>query len=120
MQQGTHAKKKYTIKDENIVKYSYCKAVTIFNLPLADKEPGNNAFCYFNLCKGYTEKQLKKDIMKIHNKRLKTNNVYLILLLIIILNMVQNTIDIITFLIEARPSIINHKMIIFHHNSCMT
>nr|WBF70275.1 putative KilA-N domain-containing protein [Megavirus caiporensis] len=68
-------KEKIYIKDENIVKYNYYNVIIIFNLPLADKEPGNNAFCYFNLCKGYTEKQLKKDIMKIHNKRLKTDKV---------------------------------------------
>ncbi|AQN68751.1 putative kilA-n domain protein [Saudi moumouvirus] len=48
-------KEKIYIKDENI-------------------EPGNNAFCYFNLCKNYSERQLKKDIMKIHNKRLKTED----------------------------------------------
>ncbi|AVL95262.1 putative KilA-N domain-containing protein [Moumouvirus australiensis] len=68
-------KEKIYIKDENIVKYNYCKAVTIFNLPLADKEPGNNAFCYFNLCGDYSERQLKRDIMKIHNKRLKTEDI---------------------------------------------
>ncbi|AVL95229.1 KilA N-domain protein [Moumouvirus australiensis] len=48
-------KEKIYIKDENI-------------------EPGNNAFCYFNLCKDYSERQLKKDIMKIHNKRLQTED----------------------------------------------
>ncbi|QGR54357.1 kila-N domain-containing protein [Moumouvirus maliensis] len=48
-------KEKIYIKDENI-------------------EPGNNAFCYFNLCKDYSERQLKKDIMKIHNKRLRTED----------------------------------------------
>nr|AEX62215.1 putative KilA-N domain-containing protein [Moumouvirus Monve] len=49
-------KEKIYIKDENI-------------------EPGNNAFCYFNLCGDYSEKQLKRDIMKIHNKRLKTEDI---------------------------------------------
>ncbi|AFX93213.1 putative KilA-N domain-containing protein [Megavirus courdo11] len=49
-------KEKIYIKDENI-------------------EPGNNAFCYFNLCGDYSERQLKKDIMKIHNKRLKTEDI---------------------------------------------
>ncbi|AGF84857.1 hypothetical protein QJ854_gp925 [Moumouvirus goulette] len=48
-------KEKIYIKDENI-------------------EPGNNAFCYFNLCKDYSERQLKKDIMRIHNKRLQTED----------------------------------------------
>uniref|UniRef100_A0A6G6ADU3 KilA-n domain-containing protein n=1 Tax=Borely moumouvirus TaxID=2712067 RepID=A0A6G6ADU3_9VIRU len=48
-------KEKIYIKDENI-------------------EPGNNSFCYFNLCKDYSERQLKKDIMKIHNKRLQTED----------------------------------------------
>ncbi|AVL94355.1 putative KilA-N domain-containing protein [Megavirus vitis] len=37
--------------------------------------PGNNAFCYFNLCDGYSEKKLKKDIMKIHNNRLNHSDV---------------------------------------------
>nr|AEX62219.1 putative KilA-N domain-containing protein [Moumouvirus Monve] len=49
-------KEKIYIKDENI-------------------EPGNNAFCYFNLCGDYSERQLKRDIMKIHNKRLKTEDI---------------------------------------------
>ncbi|AUV58009.1 hypothetical protein [Bandra megavirus] len=49
-------KEKIYIKDENI-------------------EPGNNAFCYFNLCGDYSERQLKKDIMRIHNKRLKTEDI---------------------------------------------
>ncbi|BCS82622.1 putative KilA-N domain-containing protein [Cotonvirus japonicus] len=49
-------KDKIYIKDENIT-------------------PGNNAFCYFNLCKGYSEHKLKKDVMKIHNNRLNHNNV---------------------------------------------
>ncbi|QGR54382.1 hypothetical protein [Moumouvirus maliensis] len=49
-------KEKIYIKDENI-------------------EPGNNAFCYFNLCGNYSEKRLKKDIMKIHNKRLRTEDI---------------------------------------------
>ncbi|BCS83772.1 putative KilA-N domain-containing protein [Cotonvirus japonicus] len=49
-------KDKIYIKDENIT-------------------PGNNAFCYFNLNDGYSERQLKKDIMKVHNKRLKTNEI---------------------------------------------
>uniref|UniRef100_A0A6G6AE43 KilA-n domain-containing protein n=1 Tax=Borely moumouvirus TaxID=2712067 RepID=A0A6G6AE43_9VIRU len=49
-------KEKIYIEDENI-------------------EPGNNAFCYFNLCGNYSEKQLKRDIMKIHNKRLKTKDI---------------------------------------------
>ncbi|BCS83660.1 putative KilA-N domain-containing protein [Cotonvirus japonicus] len=49
-------KDKIYIKDENIT-------------------PGNNAFCYFNLCKGYSEHKLKKDVMKIHNNRLNHNDV---------------------------------------------
>ncbi|BCS82621.1 putative KilA-N domain-containing protein [Cotonvirus japonicus] len=49
-------KDKIYIKDENIT-------------------PGNNAFCYFNLCEGYSENKLKKDVMKIHNNRLNHNDV---------------------------------------------